>query len=75
MNGSAAEATAALLGRLREGDDGALNCAENGVMAPLVGIIGTCQALEAIKLIADVGETLTGWVCCTSTPNAWTGAS
>lgn len=46
----------------REGDDQALNCAENGVIAPLVGIIGTCQALEAIKLIADVGETLAGYV-------------
>jgi molybdopterin-synthase adenylyltransferase len=46
----------------RGGDDEALNCAENGVIAPLVGIIGTCQALEAIKLIASVGETLTGYV-------------
>lgn len=43
-----------------EGDDGALNCAENGVIAPLVGIIGTCQALEAIKVITGVGETLVG---------------
>ena len=43
-----------------EGDDGALNCAENGVIAPLVGIIGTCQALEAIKVIAEVGESLVG---------------
>ncbi len=44
------------------GDDNALNCAENGVAAPLVGIIGSCQAMEAMKLIAGVGETLTGWV-------------
>ena len=46
----------------QEGDDAALNCAENGVIAPLVGIIGTSQALEAIKLIADVGDTLVGRV-------------
>ncbi len=39
-----------------------LSCAENGVIAPLVGIIGTCQALEAIKMLTDVGETLIGHV-------------
>jgi len=42
-----------------EGDDEALNCAENGVAAPLVGIIGTCQAMETIKLITGIGESLT----------------
>ena len=45
-----------------EGDDAALNCAENGVVAPLVGIIGSCQALEAIKLLTGVGESLAGFV-------------
>jgi molybdopterin/thiamine biosynthesis adenylyltransferase len=35
-------------------------CATMGVFAPLVGIIGTLQAMEAIKLIAGVGETLAG---------------
>lgn len=45
-----------------EGDNGALNCSENGVIAPLVGIIGTCQAMETIKLITGVGESLTGYV-------------
>ncbi len=44
------------------GDSTALNCAENGVIAPLVGIIGTCQALEAIKCLCGVGETLVGYV-------------
>ena len=39
-----------------------LNCAENGVIAPLVGIIGTHQAMEALKIVMGVGETLTGWV-------------
>ena len=43
-----------------EGDDQDLNCATNGVIAPLVGAIGTLQALEAVKLIAGVGEALTG---------------
>ena len=31
-----------------------------GVFAPLVGIVGTLQAQEAIKLLARVGETLAG---------------
>ncbi len=45
-----------------EGNDQALNCAENGVIAPLVGIIGTCQVLEALKLLLDTGEALVGRV-------------
>jgi adenylyltransferase/sulfurtransferase len=45
-----------------EGHDEALNCAENGVIAPLVGVIGTCQAIEAIKLLTGIGEPLTGYV-------------
>jgi adenylyltransferase/sulfurtransferase len=35
-------------------------CAVMGVFAPLTGIIGTMQAAEALKLVADVGETLCG---------------
>jgi molybdopterin/thiamine biosynthesis adenylyltransferase len=31
-----------------------------GVFAPLVGIIGAMQAAEALKLVADIGEPLTG---------------
>jgi adenylyltransferase/sulfurtransferase len=36
------------------------NCAINGVIAPITGIIGSIQALEAMKLIMNIGETLTG---------------
>ncbi len=36
------------------------SCSENGVMAPMVGIIGSIQAMEAIKILSDYGETLTG---------------
>lgn len=35
-------------------------CATLGVFAPLVGVIGTIQAAEAIKLLAGIGETLAG---------------
>ena len=35
-------------------------CATMGVFAPLVGIVGTFQAAEAIKLLAGIGETLAG---------------
>ena len=36
------------------------NCATNGVLAPITGIVGCIQALEAMKLIMAIGETLTG---------------
>jgi len=35
-------------------------CAVMGVFAPLTGIIGTTQAAEALKLLAGVGESLSG---------------
>ncbi|WP_459992377.1 HesA/MoeB/ThiF family protein [Methylosoma difficile] len=36
------------------------NCATNGVIAPITGIVGSMQALEAMKLIMGIGTTLTG---------------
>ena len=39
-----------------------LSCSEAGVISPLVGVIGTYQALEAIKLLAGIGESLDGRV-------------
>lgn len=36
------------------------NCATNGIMAPVVGIIGAVQAMETIKLLAGIGQPLTG---------------
>ena len=36
------------------------NCARNGVIAPITGIVGSIQALEAMKLIMSIGENLTG---------------
>lgn len=42
------------------GDDQALRCADNGVFAPLVGMIGTAQAAEALKLLLNIGHTMQG---------------
>ena len=44
----------------REGIDPEQTCAENGVLAPIVGIVGSIQALEAIKVLTGVGTTLCG---------------
>jgi molybdopterin/thiamine biosynthesis adenylyltransferase len=35
-------------------------CATMGVFAPLVGIIGTMQASEALRLLTGVGTSLAG---------------
>jgi molybdopterin/thiamine biosynthesis adenylyltransferase len=35
-------------------------CTANGVLAPVVGIIGSIQATEAIKLLTGLGRALTG---------------
>lgn len=40
------------------GDD--TTCARNGVMAPLVGVIGSLQALAAIRVIAGYGDSMHG---------------
>jgi len=37
-----------------------MRCAEHGVFAPLVGMIGTTQAAEAIKVILNLGQSLEG---------------
>jgi molybdopterin/thiamine biosynthesis adenylyltransferase len=42
------------------GEDTELRCADNGVFAPLVGMIGTTQAAEAMKLLMGIGDSLQG---------------
>jgi adenylyltransferase/sulfurtransferase len=42
--------------------DNDVSCSTNGVMAPVVGIIGSMQAMETIKLISEIGRPLVGRV-------------
>ena len=44
----------------RDAMDEETRCALMGVFSPLVGIIGSIQAFEAMKLIAGFGQTLSG---------------
>ena len=41
-------------------DEPALTCSESGVLGPLVGLIGATQALETVKWLAGMGESLSG---------------
>jgi len=41
-------------------DASALSCSESGVLAPVVGVIGSLQAMEALKLLSGFGESLRG---------------
>ena len=42
------------------GEETAMSCSEAGVIGPLVGLIGSLQALEALKLLAGFGEPMIG---------------
>lgn len=44
----------------KEGGEEAYRCSENGVLAPVTGLIGSIQAIEAIKVLAHIGEPLVG---------------
>jgi len=41
-----------------DANDSATTCSENGVLSPIVGIIGSIQAVEAMKIILSIGKTL-----------------
>ncbi|OUM07363.1 molybdopterin-synthase adenylyltransferase MoeB [Pseudomonas syringae] len=42
------------------GSEAELTCSEAGVIGPLVGLVGSLQALEALKLLAGFGEPMVG---------------
>ncbi len=37
-----------------------LSCVEAGVIAPIVGVVGSLQALEVMKVLLNIGNTLSG---------------
>ena len=43
-----------------DGSEAEMRCSENGVFSPLVGMIGTTQAAEAMKLLMEIGQSLEG---------------
>src|SRR5687767_11724740 len=43
-----------------DGEVEEVQCSTMGVFAPLTGVIGAMQAMEAIKLLAGTGESLSG---------------
>ncbi len=40
--------------------DAIINCAEEGVLGPLAGIMGSLAALETLKVVLGIGESLVG---------------
>ncbi|MDT8311007.1 MAG: molybdopterin-synthase adenylyltransferase MoeB [Methylophaga sp.] len=45
-----------------EGGNTPQSCAENGVLSPMLGLMGSIQAIETIKLLTAAGQTLAGRV-------------
>lgn len=43
-----------------EQEEAAATCSDSGIIAPLVGIIGSIQATEVLKVLIDIGQTLCG---------------
>lgn len=43
-----------------EGEVEEVQCSQMGVFAPLTGVVGAMQAMEALKLLAGIGESLSG---------------
>lgn len=56
-----------------EGEDvEEVRCAIMGVFAPLTGLVGSLQATEALKLLAGIGQPLTGRLLLVDTlPQTW----
>ena len=53
-----------------EGEVEEVQCSQMGVFAPLTGVVGAMQAMEALKLLAGIGETLNGRLLVFDAKNA-----
>ena len=53
-----------------EGEVEEVQCSVMGVFAPLTGIVGATQAMEALKLLAGIGESLSGRLLLLDAKNA-----
>ena len=54
-----------------EGESEELRCAVMGVLAPLTGVIGAMQAMEAIKLVSGAGSPLEGLLIFDAKKTEW----
>jgi adenylyltransferase/sulfurtransferase len=54
-----------------EGEVEDVQCSTMGVLAPLTGIVGAMQAMEAIKLLAKAGEPLNGLLIFDAKKTEW----
>ncbi|MGH8670183.1 MAG: HesA/MoeB/ThiF family protein [Burkholderiales bacterium] len=53
-----------------EGEVEEVQCSVMGVFAPLAGIVGATQAMEALKLLAGIGDSLSGRLLLLDAKNA-----
>lgn len=44
----------------KDGDETVETCAQTGILGPVVGMVGCVQAIETLKVIADIGRDLSG---------------
>jgi adenylyltransferase/sulfurtransferase len=54
-----------------EGEVEEVQCSTMGVFAPLTGVIGAMQAMEAIKLLVKAGEPLEGLLAFDAAKTDW----
>jgi molybdopterin-synthase adenylyltransferase len=53
-----------------DGEVEEVQCSQMGVFAPMTGVIGAMQAMEALKLLAGIGESLSGRLLLLDAKNA-----
>lgn len=44
----------------KDGSDTAETCAQTGILGPVVGMVGCVQAIETLKIVAGIGDDLSG---------------